>query len=235
MDRLSGAVERLDGPLDDPVALEANLRDLRWINRWLGGVALSSWALGCLVDDRRGLALLDVGAGAADIPIALIRAAARRGQPIRVTAVDRSERVRAAALAIDPGLAHEPALRYEVHDGLSLPFEDDAVDIAHASMTLHHLDGDAAVAFLRELGRVARRGVIVNDLDRTALAYAGARLLTATLTRAAYTRHDGPLSVRRAYRPAEVFELATAAGLRPIGSRMDVLRHRYAVVAVRAT
>ena len=38
MERRTDAVELLDGPLDDPAALRGNLRDLRRINRWLGGV-----------------------------------------------------------------------------------------------------------------------------------------------------------------------------------------------------
>ena len=38
MDRRTDATELLDGPLDDPAALAGNLRDLRRVNRWLGGV-----------------------------------------------------------------------------------------------------------------------------------------------------------------------------------------------------
>ena len=42
MERLTDAVELLDGPLDDPAVLAGNLRDLRRINRWLGGISLSA-------------------------------------------------------------------------------------------------------------------------------------------------------------------------------------------------
>jgi hypothetical protein len=37
MDRLTNAVEQLDCPFDEPVALAGNLHDLDRINRWLGG------------------------------------------------------------------------------------------------------------------------------------------------------------------------------------------------------
>ena len=45
MRRLADTPELLDGPLDDPVALADNLRDLRRVNRHLGGIALSRRAL----------------------------------------------------------------------------------------------------------------------------------------------------------------------------------------------
>ena len=40
MRRTPDVEELLDGPLDDPAALIGNLRDLRRVNRWLGGVSL---------------------------------------------------------------------------------------------------------------------------------------------------------------------------------------------------
>ena len=72
MDRLTDAVELLDGPLDDPVALADNLRDLRRVNRWLGGVALRVGRVAALAAHRSDLAVLDVGTGGADIPLALL-------------------------------------------------------------------------------------------------------------------------------------------------------------------
>ena len=52
MDRQIDAVELLDGPLDDPAALAGNLRDLRRINRWLGGARLSADAIDALAAHR---------------------------------------------------------------------------------------------------------------------------------------------------------------------------------------
>jgi hypothetical protein len=82
---------------------------------------------------------------------------------------------------------------------------------------------------LRELRRVARLGVVVNDLDRSMPAWIGAWLLVRVASRNRYTRHDGPLSVRRAYRAAEVTPMAAATGLGVI-HRVDAPGgHRYAL------
>jgi hypothetical protein len=59
----------------------------------------------------------------------------------------------------------------------------------------------------------ARLGVVVNDLLRTRLGLALVWLATRLLARHRFARHDGPLSVRRAYSPAELKALAAAAGL----------------------
>ena len=68
----------------------------------------------------------------------------------------------------------------------------------------------------REMARVARLGVVVNDLDRRRLGWVGAWLIGHLLTRNRYTRHDAPLSVRRAYRPDEMAAMLRDAGLTPV-------------------
>src|SRR3954464_10875953 len=98
MRRLAGAEELLDGPLDDPEALRGNLRDLARINRRLAGTTASRRALDRLLDHRPGgPTMRDVGTGAADIPVALVEAAAAAGRVLRVTAVDSRQEVLDAA------------------------------------------------------------------------------------------------------------------------------------------
>jgi hypothetical protein len=69
----------------------------------------------------------------------------------------------------------------------------------------------------------------VNDLRRSWLHYGGARLLLSIMSRNRLTRHDGPLSVLRAYRVDEVRQMASMAGLR--GARVSpVLGYRWLLV-----
>ena len=70
------------------------------------------------------------------------------------------------------------------------------------------------MALLRELRRVARIAPVVGDLDRSPLALAATALYARRVARSRLTRHDAPLSVRRAYTPAEALRLARAAGWR---------------------
>ncbi len=232
MERLANAHELLDGPLDEPATLDGNLRDLRRINRWLGGVALSAAAIEAIAAHRAELTMLDVGTGGADIPIALARRATTRRRRIHAVGVDNRPEVLAAALRARPNDVGSDGIELHVGDGRYLAYADRSFDVAHASLVLHHLDPAAAVETLREMGRVARLGVVINDLDRTRVGWVGAWLLGHVLTANRYTRHDAPLSVRRAYRPQETAAMLYAAGLRPVRVIRGAFGQRYAIAAV---
>jgi ubiquinone/menaquinone biosynthesis C-methylase UbiE len=234
MERLTNAFELLDGPLDDAAALAGNLRDLRRINLRLDGVNLTAAAIEALAAHRADLTMLDVGTGGADIPMALITRANRRGRRLRIVAIDSRPEVLAAALQLNPGLSTTDDLELHVGDGHALRFLDRSFDIAHASLLIHHLDPEATVAVLREMRRVARLGVVVNDLHRSRLGWAGAWLIGHVLTANRLTRHDAPLSVRRAYRVAEMLVMLRSAGLVPVRTIRGAFGQRYAIAAVVA-
>ncbi len=232
--RLVGRTELLDDPAVEPGALEASLADLRRINRLLGftaGVARDVWPLVRAAAAGAGrpagpVVVLDAGTGSGDIALALAHLAARERIPLVVLGLDRHPAVLAAAarhLAAAPaGLGC--AVRLVRGDALRLPLHDGSVDVAFASLVVHHLDGDEAAALLAELCRVSRTGVVVSDLVRHPLALLGICLLTRLGPFHPMTRHDGALSVRRAYTEAELLQLAADAGLRD-GGRL--VRHPF--------
>jgi SAM-dependent methyltransferase len=247
MRRLADAREHLDGALADPDVLDGNLRDLRRINRQFGGTELSVRAISALVALPAGsstrssnvahgvaagaLHVLDVGAGACDIPLALTTAAGPWSS-IRVTAVDSRPEVLDAARRIMPRLESREDVALALADGRALPYPDGAFDVAHASLVVHHLDGGEAVAFLRELARVARIGIVINDLERGWLPFLGAWLVLHAMTRNAFTLHDGPLSVRRSHTAREMRNLLGDAGRRPAAQASGFAGHRWAIAAV---
>jgi SAM-dependent methyltransferase len=98
-------------------------------------------------------------------------------------------------------------------DGLHLPFPAQTFDAVVCSSMLHHLDWHAAVALLRAMAAVSRYCVVVNDLRRSRLHYYLACGLLPAISRDRLTRHDGPLSVLRAYTAPEVRHMAHLAGL----------------------
>ena len=227
MRRLAGVHEYLDGPLDDPVVLRGNLRDLARINRWLGGVAGSRRALERLLGRRTvPHTLLDVGTGAADIPLALIADGAKRGRPLRVTATDSRQEVVDAALALDPRLATTDGLELALTDGRSLAWPDGSFDVVHCSLLVHHLEPRDAIAFLREAGRVARLGVVVNDLVRARRHYVGAR---------APRRRDHAQPVHAPRRPDVRAARLHADGAAGAAGRREPPADRRVPGAVRAT
>jgi ubiquinone/menaquinone biosynthesis C-methylase UbiE len=232
MKRAAGVPEFLDGHLDDSATLRGNLRDLKRMNRLTGGAGLSRRAIAFLAPPPDPITVLDVGTGAADIPVALLADAGREGRKVKVTATDSRDEVLTAARAVTPGLDTIDGLELAAADGRKLPYSDNSFDVAHSSLVLHHLDPTDAVAFLRELSRVARRGIVVNDLSRRPITFLGAWLMSHAFTANRFSRHDAPLSARRAYTLTEVHALLYRAGLRPTYLTRGIVGHRWAIVAV---
>ena len=198
--------ELLDADDLDPAELRRNLREMAMLNRLPGGVEASVAAVVDLLDGAAEATVLDAGAGIGDFARRL-----RARAPARVVVSDVRDEVLAVA---QRHLRGTDGLTFLRADARSLPLPDDGVDVAHGSLLLHHLDPPDAVAALRELRRVARRGVVLNDLRRGRLARAVTTVTVLALARGRYTRHDGPLSARRAYTLVELDALAAAAGLR---------------------
>ena len=226
MNRLVNAAELLDGPLD-PITLAGNLRDLARVNRWLGGADLSWRALSPFLSPARPTSVLDIGTGSADIPRALIRRARSRGHWLDIRATDVRKEIVQIAQGESAGLA---GLDVAMAGTDRIEHPDRSWDVVHASLLLHHLDEVAARALLAEMGRVARRAVIVNDLERGRAWWLGAWLLTRVATGNRYTRNDAPLSVRRAYKAIELRALGEAAGLQFVAGHASRPAYRYALI-----
>lgn len=210
--RAEHAVEMLDRPA--PFGeLAQSLADIARLNALFGGRHITLTHVKRLLAGAprdRAITLLDVGTGGADIPRALARWARRAGRRIRILALDRDPAMLAFARQAS---ASYPEIVLLQGDALALPVRPDSIDIAISALTLHHLEPAAAVRYLAEMDAAARIGLVVNDLVRSRAAYAIVWLATRALTRNRMSRHDGPLSVLRAYTPDEVRALCEKAGL----------------------
>ena len=120
----------------------------------------------------------------------------------------------AATLALARHLtAPYPEIVLVQADATALPVRQGAGHVAVTALTLHHLDRGAAAACLAEMAAAAPL-TVVNDLLRTRASLALVWLVTRLLRLHPVSRHDGPVSVRRAYSAGELTELADRAGVR---------------------
>ena len=205
--------ELLDSPGWDPALLRANLRDIRRVNRLAGGSAavlrhLPRLMAGLSAD--RDVRILDLATGSADIPLAIAGWSRRHGRRVSIVASDNSIEILAVAREQTAG---NSAIAVQQFDARALPLPDRSFDVVLCSLALHHFTRPDAVALLREMHRVAAYGFILNDLVRGRLAYATAWLVAHLATRNPLTRHDAPLSVLRAFTPAELADLLGEAGI----------------------
>ncbi len=199
--------------------MHETLRFLERTNRWAGGVDvvlghLAAWS-------RRWPAgapirILDIGTGGADIPVAIAAWARKHGHKVSLTAIDPVREV--VAVARERAAAY-PEIAVEQADLDSLAAGDETYDYVTASLLLHHLPPAEAVGAVQDMDALATRGVIVSDLHRTLPGYCAVSLL-ARLLGNAVVRHDGPLSVRRAFLPGELDAIAREAGLPYLRARV---------------
>ena len=212
LERLEHAEELLDEERHDMAELEQSLGHVASVNRWLGGVRAIIKHLDAWLQPGRNVNILDVATGSADIPLAIAKRARSRHANATIVATDVHPQMVELARK---RCRHYPEISVQQADALALNYPDQTFDVSLMSMALHHFEGDDQVTALREMSRVTRSMVIVNDLERTRLNYAGAKLLSFTLWRGnRLTRHDGPLSVLRSFTPRELEQLANKAGMR---------------------
>jgi ubiquinone/menaquinone biosynthesis C-methylase UbiE len=188
------------------------LRDIRRLNAWFGGKRLAVKTIESTLEGRRSARILDVATGSADIPLALSKWGASHGVNLDIVGADISPQVLSEARRYLVG----SDIRLARADAQSLPWQDESFDVVCCCLALHHFSPSDANQVLREMWRVARHFIVVTDLRRSYPAYIGAWLATHVLAPNVLTRHDGPLSVMRAYTTREVRDLAGAAGITPV-------------------
>lgn len=227
--RLQGATELLDRRDNSDEEIRGNLRDLERLNRYFGGVRTVLLHLGRMVGGHSPgpVTILDIATGGADIPRAICRWARKRTLPVAIEAVDHGDQVLAAATewSID-----FPEIRLRRVCAPLLPYPDRSFDYVISSLFFHHLNETEGIILLREMARIARRGLLVNDLLRSRLACLLTTMTTRLLSGNRLTRHDGPISVLRGFRAQELRRMATEAGL----TDMRLSRHRWFRIALTA-
>lgn len=219
MSARSAELELIDQEAVQGEPLRRMLHELAVINRFLGGTACTLRALGEHLPRGQDWTFLDVATGGADLPRACRRWSCRRGGRALVVGSDRSlgtlhqaRRRGARRPGPEPEPEPGPDVALVAADAFRLPFADRSFDVVHCALFLHHVPDPDIPALVGELLRVARFGVLINDLHRHPLARASIALLTRILSRSRHIRHDAPLSVARAFTRVELLRIAALAG-----------------------
>ena len=208
----SHELENLDKGTYTSEEYEGCIVELQRVNRWLGDEsALRSTLLKEI--ERAGLrsfSVLDVGAGSGQLLRVAAKWARETDRSASLVGLELNQR---SAAAILEGSREFPEISSVQADGFALPFTDNSVDYAISSLALHHFDDVGAVSILREMGRIAGRGIFVIDLHRNPTAYFFYTTLGRLFLHNRLLREDGALSILRSFKADELERLGRAAGL----------------------
>ena len=207
--------ENLDKGSYTPEEYEGCLVELRKINEWLGDANALRDSLLKEVErqELQSFSILDVGAGSGE----LLRVAAgwARETNRKASLVGLELNARSARAILDES-GEFPEICAVRASGFQLPFADGAFDFAMQSLTLHHFDDAGAVRILREMARVAARGIFVIDLHRNPVAYFFYITIGHLFLHNRLIREDGALSILKSWQPEELEEIASKAGLKAV-------------------
>lgn len=212
MPRAEGVAEFIDEPGIPLEELSANLQDLARVNLLFGGTRLIFRYLGPMLRRSHSseIRILDVATGGADIPAAIVRWARRRGRRIRIVGVDKNPQILRAS---ETRIQDYPEISLELADALALPYPPGSFDVVLCSLVLHHLTYPEGIQLLASVDKIGRQGFIVNDLLRSWHAYGLTWLAMHVFCRGRLVRHDGPVSIRRAYTREELRTMVAQAGV----------------------
>lgn len=207
--------------LDDlpPSEARPNLADLVRLNRHFGGHStLRSLFERAELPPRERFTVLDVGAASGDSAALL-----------------RQLFPQAVVISLDQNwtnleVAPEPKL---VADAFALPFAPNSFDYVMCSLFLHHFRDEAIADLLRSFYGLAKRGVLISDLERHILPFLFLRSSRRVFGWNYVTVHDGLISVRAALRPKELRILALCAGLRNLQVRAHRPAFRISLLALK--
>ncbi len=191
-------LDEYDAPRED---MERSLRDLRRINKYLGGRAIYKRLLRSLTSTR--VSIIDIGTGTSDL----------------------LEQVEGFRVGVDFKIEHlryfrDKSIHRVVGDAYRLPFKENAADVVTSAHFFHHFTPEANEHILTESLRVARQGVVVNDTRRHRLPLLFIQLLCAIRVFGRITRSDAPGSIRRGYTLAEVQRIVS----RVAATRKSIVR-----------
>lgn len=205
-------LEHLDIGDYTPEEYEGCIVELQRVNRWLGDEsALRDSLLKDIErDGLRSFSVLDVGAGSGE----LLRVAAKWAQETdrRASFVGLELNERSAAAILEESREF-PTISSVRGDAFRLPFINGEFDYAICSLFTHHFRDERVVDLLREMSRVAGRGIFVIDLQRDPVAYYFYTTVGRLFLHNRLIREDGALSILRSFKPAELASLGHRAKL----------------------
>ena len=208
----SGQSELMDAPDIAVELLHKNLGELDILNRYLGGHSISMEGIKrFIVDKQKYYHIVDLGCGSGDV-LKYIASWARSNQyNVKLTGVDRNPD---AIQYLVNKCSEFPEINGVVSDFKDFLATDPTIDIVHCSLFCHHLNNEELLELFRFLKSYSREGFVINDLQRSSIAYFSVWFLTRLLNGSVLSKHDGPISVLRAFKREELVTLLQQAELK---------------------
>lgn len=187
--------------------LRSTLDQITVINKWLGGNEATIRGLHTLLKTAPKdlpVSIIDLGCGSGDMLRSVADFGKKNNFIFKLTGIEANEYTVNYARKLS---ANYPEISYLKMDVLGFDFPGLKFDIALANLFLHHFKNEEIVSLLKPLAKSAALGIVINDLQRSRLAYYLFKLLSVFISNP-MTRNDGALSVLRGFKKKELIALS---------------------------
>ncbi len=181
--------------------LYQNLRELDFINHWLGGYAVSFAALKKIIPSGsagKSYTLVDIGCGGGDTLKRISKWAKRTGLQLDLYGID----IKPVCIDYARSNVKSEQVRFICDDYRNFFKHIPKADIIHACLFCHHLSENELVDLIR-FALTNKSTLVINDLERNPLAYYSIKWLTRLFSRSYLVKNDAPLSVLRGFKKKE--------------------------------
>lgn len=204
----SQELELMDNPDIKPKDLEQALADIKTVNRMLGGNSITIntvFDLMQTVSTEREITILDIGCGDGEMLRSIGLEAKKRKKKVRLIGWDIHEECLNQARSIDTIVQ----ICFEQKNILKpLSEAPNSIDIIISTLTLHHLTNDEVTLFLQKSVEMASMGIVINDLQRSRLAYRLFQCFSFFFIKGFVAKNDGLVSIQRGFVKKELESFA---------------------------
>lgn len=198
-----------DVEIMDDFALEGEiLRDaldkIAKINQFLGGNKLTLQGIQSLidkVDQNKEYTIVDIGCGNGDMLRALAEYASKNNLIFRLIGIDANQFTINHAKKLSK---HYSNISYKCEDIFDKKFQNLKYDIVLCTLTLHHFKDDEIIKLISVFNENTSIGIVINDLQRSAIAYRLFQGLCFVFRLNNMSKKDGLVSILRGFKKAEL-------------------------------
>ncbi|MFY0256331.1 methyltransferase domain-containing protein [Chitinophaga sp. 30R24] len=188
--------------------LKVTLNKIAQINKLLGGNRITLNGVNTLIKSlplEREISILDVGCGNGDMLRLLADVGKRSHRRFRLTGIDANPATVTYARELSRAY---PQIQYYCQNIMDPDFQEQHFDIILCTLTLHHFQEEEVRLLVTVFHRQAGIGIVINDLQRSALAYRLFQLIGVVFNLNHMARNDGQISILRGFRKKELHQLA---------------------------
>lgn len=187
--------------------LKKTLKDLENINTWLGGNQVTLKGVQKLLYNsaKKEIHIADVGCGNGAMLRKIADWGRKKGYNLVLTGIDANPHAIQIAEKASSGYDE---IRFKEMNIFSNEFRRQYFDILLCTLTLHHFTTPEIKNLLHLFYRQVEKGIVINDLHRSKLAYRLFQAFCAVFIRNEIAREDGLTSILRGFKKSDLMKFS---------------------------